>query len=156
NFNYTSGQVVALPLPPAARFPEYTIDGPGITGSDTRLPRAEGDADLRLRNTDIAGNFKVEAANSSWVTRFSLNPPANEYQLDRVPVEEIEKLLGHASVVGVDQNKKLTEIVGGSSRLPIELFPWLMVLFVASIVIESYLANRFYKPEPQTEAAVTE
>ena len=45
----------------------------------------------------------------------------------------------------------MTEIVSGQSRQPIELFPWLMLLFVVSLVVESYLANRFYKPEPQNE-----
>jgi hypothetical protein len=149
NFSFTSGQVVALALPPSARVPEYTLDGPGVTGSDTRLPRLEGDSDLRLRNTDLAGNYSVSGGNPPWKTKFSLNPAVNEFQLDRVPIEEIEKLLGPKSVLPVQPNKKLTEIVTGQSRQPIELFPWLMLLFVASLVVESYLANRFYKPEQQ-------
>src|SRR5207237_7114434 len=40
-FNYTSGQALALPLPLDARFPEYQIDGPGLTGGDTKLGRAD-------------------------------------------------------------------------------------------------------------------
>ena len=62
NFNYTSGQTLALPLPQTARVPEYTLDGPGVVGSDTRLLRGESDASLPIKQTDTAGNFVVSAA----------------------------------------------------------------------------------------------
>ncbi len=146
-FNFTSGQVATLPVPPAARFPEYAIDGPGLTGSDTRVVRGENDNELAIRQTNAAGNFSVAHAGSPWKGRYSLNPPLGEFQLDRMAVEEIEKLLGKESVVEPGQNKPLSEAVASRTRQPLELFPWLMLLFVGLIVAESIMANRFYKPD---------
>src|SRR5205807_1722467 len=36
-FNFNSGQVVSLQLPPNARFSEYALDAPGVTGAETRV-----------------------------------------------------------------------------------------------------------------------
>jgi hypothetical protein len=87
------------------------------------------------------------------MSHYSLNPPAGEFQLDRVAVEELEKLLGKDAVVAPGQNKPISEVISSRTRQPLELFPWLMLLFVALIVGESIMANRFYKPEPLTEAS---
>ena len=153
SFNYTSGQALALPLPMDARFPEYQIDGPGLSGGDTKLARPETDVELRIRQTAYAGNYVVSRPGSDWKTRFSLNPPANEFQLDRVPPDEIEKLFGPDSVVAAESNKKITTVIGGKSRQPIDLFAMLMVLFVLAFCVECFLANRFYKPEEKSAAA---
>jgi hypothetical protein len=147
NFNFSSGQVVTLPVPPDARYPEYALDGPAITGSDTRVVRGDADNELAIRQTNVAGNFTVSNASSPWKARYSLNPPAGEFQLDRLAVDDLEKLLGKDSVVAPGQNKPLSDVISSRTRQPLELFPWLMLLFVALIVSESIMANRFYKPE---------
>ena len=91
-------------------------------------------------------NFTVSGG-PDWKSRFSLNPPGGEFQLDRVAPEEIEKLLGKDCLIVLGQNKPLADALSNRSRQPIELFPWLMLLFVGVIVVESVMANRFYKPE---------
>jgi hypothetical protein len=149
SFNFVSGQVVTVPLPQLARFPEYALDGPGIAGSETRILRGEDDNELAIRQTNVTGNYTVSGGTSPWKSRYSLNPPPGEFQLDRVAVEEIEKLLGPDCVIAPGQNKPLSDALSNRTRQPLELFPWLMLLFVGLIVAESVMANRFYKPEPQ-------
>jgi len=150
SFNFVSGQPLALPLPQTARFPDFTLDGPGIVGGDSRLLRKEGQTDLAIAQTDTAGNFVVAGGGTPpiWKTRYSLNPPPNEFALERIPAEEIEKLFGPDSVVPVEQNRKMTDIVTNRTRQPIELFAWLMVLFMLFLGVECWFANRFYKEEP--------
>jgi hypothetical protein len=148
-FNFNSGQVVTLPLPPSARFAEYTLDAPGVTGAETRLVRGDADAELAIRQTNFAGNARVTGGNPAapWHAAFSLNPPGVEFNLDRLPTEEIDKLFGPDSVVAPGQNRPLAEALGARGRRPIDMFPWLMLALVALLIAESIVANRFYKPE---------
>jgi hypothetical protein len=146
-FNFASGQVVTLPLPPSARFAEYALDAPGINGAETRLVRGENDAELAVRQTNFAGNARVSAGNAK-VAAFSLNPPGMEFNLDRLPTEEIDKLFGPDSVVVPMPGKPLAEALGSRGKRPIDFFPWLMLAVVGLLVAESIVANRFYKPEP--------
>jgi hypothetical protein len=154
NFNFACGQVLALPLPQNARFPEYTVDGPGVTGSDTRVMREDKDTELRIRQTGTAGNFVVSGGKPRWETKFSLNPPPNEFLLDRVPAEEIEKVTGPESLVPAGQNKPLKDLISSRFRQPMELLPWLMALLLIGLAVECYLANRFYKKEPEPDAVM--
>src|SRR5262249_6110592 len=59
SLNFVSGQVVSVPLPASARFPEYTLEGPGIIGSDTRIVRGEDESELTIRQTNFAGNYTI-------------------------------------------------------------------------------------------------
>ena len=152
-FNFTSGQSLALALPMDARFSEYQIDGPGLTGSDTKLGRGDTETDLRIRQTGFAGNYTVTAVGAPWKTSFSLNPATNEFQLEPVPVEEIEKLFGAESVVAAESNKKIASAIGGNARRSRDLFGTLLVLFVLAFCFECFLANRFYKPEEKPQSA---
>jgi hypothetical protein len=152
NFNFACGQILALPLPPQARFPEYTLDGPGVVGADTRVLREDKDLDLRIRQTGAPGNFIVAGGNAGWKSKFSLNPPNNEFVLDRVPQEEIEKVTGPESILAVDQKHSIKDISSGHFRQPMEWLPLLMLLLLIGLAVECYLANRFYKQEPAAES----
>ncbi len=151
--NYICGQPVIVSLPLSPRFPEYTLNGPGITGSDVRLPRDEAAADLRVTLTHTPGNFTVSGGNRQWYTRYSLNSPPGEFILDRAAVEEIEGLMGPSSVVPVAANQPLTQVMEDRMRQPMELFPYLMVLLLLILALENLLANRFYRREMETQAA---
>lgn len=151
SYNFLSGQAVAIPLPPNARFPEYTLDAPGITGSDTKIARNQDASELTVKQTNFAGNARVSAGNPAWTASFSLNPPPGEFQLDRMPVDEIEKLFGPNSVVAPDRNQTLTAALGNRGQRTIDLFPWLTLAFVALLIAESIVANRFYKPDADVE-----
>lgn len=146
-FNFNCGSVAVLPIPPAFRAPEYTLDGPGITGPETRVQRGDGDGELRVRQTHTPGNFVVTLAKPEWKSRFSLNPAGNEFHLERVPVEELEKLFGKDAVLPAGQNRPLRDAMTTRMKQPIELLPWLMGLLVIGLALEALLANRFYKDE---------
>ncbi|MFL5343033.1 MAG: hypothetical protein ACJ8F7_23115, partial [Gemmataceae bacterium] len=75
--------------------------------------------------------------------------PTNEFVLDRMPAEEIEKLFGPDSVVPAEQNRKMSDVVTGKTKAARELFGLVMVLFVLFLACESWFANRFYKEEPK-------
>jgi hypothetical protein len=154
NFNFACGQVVTLPLPQNARFSEYTLDGPGVTGPETRVLREEKDTELRIRQTGTAGNFVVSAPKSDWKARFSLNPQTNEFVLERVAPEEIEKISGPESLVPAGQNKPLRDLISSRFRQPMELLPWLMALLLIGLAVECYVANRFYKQEPEPDTVL--
>ena len=68
--------------------------------------------------------------------------------LERLPVEEIEKLFGPDSVVPAEQNRKMTDTVTSRTKQARELFGLVMLLFVLFLALESWFANRFYKEEP--------
>jgi hypothetical protein len=167
--NFRTGPEVMLPLPPAPRFPSYTLEGPGVTGSDTLItadqkkdakgkPTGEVADDLRVRATGAAGNFTVRGAKDpakgggeTWQAKYSLNPAPAESQLDRVPAEQIEQLFGPGSVLPVGQRKSLHEALSNRFTQPVDLFPWLMMLLLLVLAVENLLANKFYKSRPPGE-----
>ncbi len=154
-FNFPSGQAVAIPLPPNARVSEYTLEAPTVAGADTRIIRNPEASELSVNRTNFAGNARVVIGNPpTWSAAFSVNPPSAEFQLERMPADEIEKFLGAGTVVSPAHDQPLSEAIGRRGRQPIDLFPWLTLAFVALLVAESIVANRFYKPEAPENAEV--
>jgi hypothetical protein len=147
--NFTNGQIVRLELPTASRFPKYTLSGPGVQGNEAILERAPDQNELRIRATvNAAGNFVVTGGKGEWVGGYSLNPPGIESNLERVPVEQIESVLGPGCVLPLTKDSKLTEAIRGSGNQPVELFPLLMVALLLVLTVENLLANRFYRQAP--------
>jgi hypothetical protein len=152
--NFTNGQIVRLELPTAPRFPKYTLSGPGVPGNEAILERAPDQNELRIRATvNAAGNFVVTGGKGEWVGGYSLNPPGIESNLERVPVEQIESVLGPGCVLPLTKDSKLTEAIRGSGNQPVELFPLLMVALLLVLTVENLLANRFYRQAPGSPAA---
>ncbi|HEX4588939.1 MAG TPA: BatA and WFA domain-containing protein, partial [Gemmataceae bacterium] len=79
--NYPAGPVVTIPLPPDGRAPTYTLGGPGLTGADTQIQRADSAGELRLTQPQQPGNYVVTSGDRKWHARFSLNVPADEWLL---------------------------------------------------------------------------
>jgi hypothetical protein len=144
--NHAVGQSVAVPLPPAPRFPTYTLEGPGIAASDATLTPAAGQAELRLTPAQTAqpGHFAVTGGERQWAARFSLNVPGGEFHLTRVPPEPLEAVLGRGSVLPAGTNKSVRELVRGRFTQPLELFPFLMIGLLVLLAVENLLANKFY------------
>jgi Aerotolerance regulator N-terminal/von Willebrand factor type A domain len=148
--NFPAGPPTTIPLPPSARFATYTLSGPGLTGSDTQVQRAESAGELRLTQPQQPGNY-VLSGGQGWQTRFSLNVPPDEcLLLPRLSAESIEDVFGPDSVVQVGQAKRLRDAMEGQFRQPIELFPWLMILLLFALAVENLLANKFYKHKSAT------
>jgi Aerotolerance regulator N-terminal/von Willebrand factor type A domain len=97
-----------------------------------------------------AGNYTIMGTSNdkSEVThQFSINIAGEESDLTRVPIDEIEAVLGKDSLVPLDGRHSLPDSLNWDE--PMELFPWLMIGLLFLLAIENLLANRFYRQEPE-------
>ncbi len=144
-FNYQAGQAVVVPLPKGGlpRGTKVLIEWPG--GAEA-LEVGDKQTELRLGppRTNFAGNFKL-SVEPNWRDGFSLNVPAEESTLDKVPVEGIEDLTGKDTVVPLGKDVKLADILKVIVDQPIDLFPWLLIAVLMLLAVEGLVANRFYR-----------
>jgi hypothetical protein len=144
NFNYQSGQAVPVPLPALQRAPTYTVQGPGLNGSDALVQPAADEVELRLTQPVMPGHYGV-FANGKRTTSFSVNVAPEECQLARVPAEQIEALFGKGALLPVDYKTSLRDALQAHWSQPVELLPWLMILLLVALAVENLLANKFYR-----------
>jgi hypothetical protein len=148
-FNEICGRTIIVNLPASSRQALYTLGGPGLSTSETNLPRA-GDQDKLVipdAKTGTPGNFMVTDDKSVLVGAYSLNSRPDESLLDPVPIEEIEKVLGPGSVVPVGRDRTLREALQGHWDRPLDLLPWLLIAVLLVLAVENLLANKFYRRE---------
>jgi hypothetical protein len=150
NFNYLAGQAVTIPLPKEGvpKGTKVAIEKPQeIVGNDALIEVGDKQTELRVGppRTNLAGNFLFTVVSKNWREAFSLNVPAEESTLDKVPVEAIEELTGKNTVVPVDRNRSLREIMEIVIGSPVDLFPWLLILVLVLLSLEGLVANRFYR-----------
>ena len=149
NFNYQTGQIVTVPLPKGGvpRGLKVVIEGPGITSENDLMEVGDRQIELRVGppRTNQPGNFKLSVEAAKWMDGFSLNVPAEESTLEKVPVETIEDLTGKDSVVPLDKNRDLRDAIAGGGKHPIDLFPWLLIAVLLLLAVEGLVANRFYR-----------
>jgi hypothetical protein len=151
SFNYRSGQVPVVPLPAAPRSPTYTLQGPNLSASESVVNHAEGQNDLTVPQARMPGNYTVLGGDGKPVASFSVNIAPEESQLNRVPIETIEDLLGQGAVLPVGHGMKFHDVLHGHWQQPLELFSWLMVLILFALAIENLLSNKFYRRESSQE-----
>jgi len=145
NFNHPCGQTVVVPLPPAPRYPTYTLQGPELRGADTTVNRAEDAGELRLTQARQPGHYTVTGG-GKLTAAFSLNLPPTETELTpRLSAGSIEDVLGPEALISLGQTRKLREGMEGQFKQPVELFPWLMLLLLVALAVENWLANKFYR-----------
>jgi hypothetical protein len=143
SYNFLCGQTATVPLP-ASQKQLFTVVGPGMTG--VSVSRGKGENSLRIPQAVLPGNYLVyDPDTNKPVAAFSLNVGAEESQLDRVPVEEIESLLGPGSVLTLDRRDNLSTALQGHWLQPVELLPWLMIFVLLLLTVENLLANKFYR-----------
>jgi Aerotolerance regulator N-terminal len=159
-FNFTNGQAVIIkwPLDAATRSKTYYLQGPELTENEAVITRDNNQPFLRIAGEKLraAGNFKfisdpTDKQHPRWAEGFSMNPSGEESNLERVPIDQIEALLGDKSVAAADKSLKLRDILSGKFSSPVELFPFLMIVLLLFLAFENLLANRFYK-EPKPNA----
>jgi hypothetical protein len=149
NLNFLSGQAVPVALPPTPRFPTYTIKGPGLSATESIVPRAEDQAELLLAQPVTPGNYTLIGADERPTAWFSMNVAPGKSQLGRVPPEQIEALLGADALLPVGHSTSLRDALQGLWGQPDELFPWLMILLLLILAVENLLANKFYRKQPE-------
>lgn len=152
NFNFATGQPVPVPLPKGElkKGASLRFEGPGVSGRDAEIPVGENQAELRLppAKTATAGNYRVSTPDGKWQDGFSLNPPADEASLEKVPAEAIEgqtTLFGPGSVIPVGKDIRLREALDTKFNQPVDLFPWLLIAVLLLVALEGVAANRFYR-----------
>jgi hypothetical protein len=151
-FNFDTGASVRLPVGKlvAGKAGNLVLDGPGVAVAEAAVKLAEKQTELTFGppRTNAPGNFSLAGPNPDWREGFSLNVPADESTLDKVPVEGIEEVTGAGSVVQVGRDVDLKEVFGKTDalRAPVELFPWLLILVLLLLSAEGLVANRFYRP----------
>jgi hypothetical protein len=144
NFNYVCGQPVTVPVPPSLFTNSlYSVIGPGLNGIN--VTREKGENQLRITQAIQPGNYVVLDPEGKRVAAFSLNVRPEESQLDRVPREDIEALLGSDSVLAVDRSVSLRDALAGHWLQPLEIFPWLMIFVLLVLAVENLLSNKFYR-----------
>jgi len=161
-YNFISGQNVFIkwPIDASDRSKFYFLSGPDLSDKEAEVIRPLNEAILRLGPDRLrsAGNYDVRSDPADkkrefkpWREGFSLNAPVDESNLERVPIPEIEAILGEKTVVASDRERKLQDILGGKFGAPIELFPFLMILLLLFMAFENLLSNKFYKQQPPAE-----
>ncbi|HJT79399.1 MAG TPA: BatA domain-containing protein [Gemmataceae bacterium] len=145
--NYLAGQAVTVRLPPASRSALYTLDGPGLTGTEAAVPRTQDQDKLQITQAVAAGNYTVRDGDNKVVGGFSINVRPEECQLTRDPdtVKQIESLLGPNAVLPVGHAVSLHDALQHHWRQPVELLPWLMLAVLLALAFENLLANKFYR-----------
>lgn len=153
NFNYAAGAQVTVPVP-RGRIPRdarVVLDGPPGSGDDPIVKLGEKQAELRLGppRTSVPGNYAVSAAKPAggfhWRDGFSTNAPPDEFNLAKVPVEEIEKVTDKGRVFAIDKNATLRDWLTVTMGQPVDLFPWLLLAVLVLFSAEGLIANRFYR-----------
>ena len=142
-FNHLVGDPVAVRVAPAPFYPIYTLHGPGSPDGKVTIPRSREQDRLVITRTTLPGNYTVLDGDQHPVAGFSLNVPAEECQLRRVPVDEIERVLGLNSVHTSEEDVTMRDVA--PSALRVELLPWFMILLILLLAVESLLANRFHR-----------
>ncbi|MFM8271783.1 MAG: BatA domain-containing protein [Gemmata sp.] len=154
NFNYPTGATTTTPLPRGklARDSVVAFAGPPgvITGNDAIIRPNDKQTEIRVSppRTNVPGNYTLSVSGGDkevWSDGYSLNAPPDESNLEKVPLEEVEKLVGEGRVVPVSKNVTLRDLLSVSLGQPLDLFPWLLILVLFALVAEGFIANRFYR-----------
>ena len=153
-FNYSLGQSVTIPIDTALTTEQLKREGPGVTTDEAfiDIPKDETQVQLKPSQTVTAGNFVVRAEGNAWIFAYSLNPGSQESNLTKVNVEAIENLFGPDSVLAIDADLNLRELMSYRFNPEIALFPWLLIAVLFVFMLEGVLANRFYRNRPAEPA----
>jgi len=155
--NFFCGQMPRVPLLPSS--PPYTLEGPGLAVAETNVKGDDRDMSLSLPQAVAPGNYAVRDAKKRIVTGCSLNVRPQESELERVPAEEIESVLGKKTLLQVGRTISMKDALAGMAPPPLELLPWLMMAVLIVLTVEGLLANRFYRraaPDMESSAKTGE
>lgn len=142
-WNYLAGQPIAIEVDPGAAGALFSITDPA--GEFERLSVDPTETSLVIPPPKHLGNYRVDAGEAvrPFSCRFSVNEPAEESVLTKIPADRLAELIGKDRLRIARDPSQIEQVVG-EARVGRELFPWLMILVIALVVAEGYLANRFY------------
>jgi hypothetical protein len=148
--NYLCRQRFTLPLPPGAG--PFRLFGPGVSETESTLAAAADPAALDVPATLEPGNFFIRGKADRTAAAFSMNIRREEFDLTRVPVQEIEAVLGDDSVLPAGSAGGFGELLDKVLPQKRQLWPYVMLFLLLMLPVESVLANLFTRRqsgEPQ-------
>jgi hypothetical protein len=149
-FNYQAGETVVLRLPEEQRQLIFSLRTP--EGEEFPQSVDQKSGTITITTTTAIGNYMLRAGGSEKGVRrgFSVNVPAAETDLTRLPREEFAELLGKDRFKlsrGRDEIERDVS-VGRTGR---EMYPLLIFLVAVALGLESVLANKFYRRDPKAD-----
>lgn len=165
DLNYEAGQFVRLPLESGSRAASYQVQGPSAELSQQVSPAA-GTPELVVEGPQAIGQWRATpvgaGAQPGGTLGFSVNYAAGEASFGPLEPGDLETLFeGDANFALANSPEELPAVIS-VGRTGHELFPWLMVLILALLTAEGFLANRFHRdrgaaaserPTPRAAAA---
>ncbi len=163
SLNYLCGTPVVLPLPASAPRGVYRLDAPDpdLTESERSLTAGKDDHSLEVRAASAPGQYTLYDPGHNRFAAYSMNISPKEADLTRLPVQDIETVLGPHSVLTPEPGASLGDALRDRNRgaapaelppAPVSLLPTLMALTLLFLTFEGLLANRFYE-RPASDAA---
>lgn len=142
--NYYAGQAAVVSLDPKHHFPSYVLTGPD--NIEVRLNADPKEHALVVSATDQQGNYRVQAGGvEDGVNRgFSVNLAPDQTRLERIPAEELAKVLDPLPY-RVARDREQIEMNVSTARVGREIFGFLILLAAGIMAMEHVLANRFYR-----------
>lgn len=147
-WNFRTGEAVAIPRKPGEGFGVYAIADP--TGNIERISIDPRSTEISVPALQTPGHYRVEASNAdqAYSAAFSANVAPMESSIEPIAPERLREIFGDKRVA-VARDPSELQRVEGASRVGRELFGWLMVLFAAVVCLEGFLSNRFYRERPR-------
>ena len=145
HYNYLAGQLVTLRpdvLPASCIVKPPQGEGVRITPDSLRQA-------ITFPATEQLGNYTVSSGGSGGTSRlqtgFSVNAPAQTWNLARITPEQAQAVCGNR--LRVTRDRSTLESGMSQSRTGSELFPLVMLLVLTVFVAEYFVSNRFYGEE---------
>jgi hypothetical protein len=147
-FNYQAGEEARIRLDPERKMESYLFRTPDGAQQSRTVPA--GTLDLTLVETKQPGHYRVldAAANSDFSVGFSVNAPAEESRLKKIPKSGLDEMFGEDRY-RVSRNLEELERIVNIGRLGEELFPQVLMLVVVAFCAEHLVSNRFYEADQQ-------
>ncbi|MCA9035077.1 MAG: BatA domain-containing protein [Planctomycetaceae bacterium] len=145
--NFVAGRPVEIQVPPSQRFGQYLLRRPEFRQTRAALPADQ--TTILISDADDAGHYQIRPfeSTSPFLSSFSVNLRDDESNLNRLPPEQLNEILGEDRYATVSKPEDLLQVVR-VGRLGIEVFPVLMGLLVLLFIAESLMANYFYDEDP--------
>ncbi|MEQ8846988.1 BatA domain-containing protein [Botrimarina sp.] len=139
--NYTAGEPVVLPLPPALETSGYVLRPPSGEAIRQSLPPGRGE--LSIPSATAPGAYRVQAG-SELDRRFAVNIDPAAARLERAEFADLRERLGGERVELVRGPEEIVETID-LGRVGRELYGWVLPLAALAIVAEQLVSSRFYR-----------
>ncbi|MGQ9503877.1 MAG: BatA domain-containing protein [Thermogutta sp.] len=156
--NYLAGEAVRIVVEDRGNLTGALLDlPPDVLNSPKseaifpiRLSFQPDKKEILITATERIGHYRVRGGGKDEEFRFgfSVNPPGQLMELDRISQGELGELFKDVSVqVAHDRSDLVRQLT--ASRTGLDATPYVLLLMVIVLAMEQVVANRFYRPSQQ-------